>query len=181
MKIILYRIAKGKIYEEYLRQYNADIQIDSYETLEELSDNLSSSDMVILSEKAIREYIHLYERYLTKQVYFNDGKNIEKLSVDEIYYVEANMKKICIRKKEEECIVNCSLKDAEQLLSKYDFLKVHRSYIINLKYFKRLTRNSVVLDNGVEVPVSKYRYPDVKIQLVDYIKKQREYSLKKDD
>lgn len=181
MRIILYRIAKGKIYGEYLRQHNADIQIDCYETFEELRDNLSSSDMVILSEKAIREYIQLYERYFTKQVCFNDGRSIEKLSVDEIYYVEANMKKICIRKKEEECTVNCSLKDTEQLLSGYDFLKVHRSYIINLKHFKRLMRNSILLDNGVEVPVSKYRYPEVKIQVLDYIKKQREYALEKDD
>ncbi len=172
MKIMLYGIAKGKMYGEYLEQCAANIRVDCCETLSELSDNLSSCDLVILSEKAVKQYIHLYERYFAKSICFNDGKSIEKLSVDEIYYVEANMKKICIRKKAEECTVNYALKDAEQLLLDYDFLKVHRSYIINLRHFKKLMHNSIILDNGVEVPVSKYRYPDVKIRLMDYIQKQ---------
>lgn len=181
MKIILYKIAKGKMYGEYLQQIAVNTQAECCEEREELNNNLSSSDLVMLSEKAIRQYIHLYEQYFTRQIYFNDGKSIEKLSVDEIYYVEANMKKIYIRKKEEECVLNHSLKEVEQLLSKYDFLKIHRSYIVNLKHFRKLTHNSMFLDNGIEVPISKYRYKDVKIQVMDYIERQKECDLGKYD
>ena len=171
MKIILYKIARGEIYGEYLQQIAVDTQAECCEEREELNNNLSSSDLVMLSEKAIRQYIHLYEQYFARQIYFNDGKSIEKLSC--CYFLEIIG--------EEECVLNHSLKEAEQLLSKYDFLKIHRSYIVNLKHFRKLTHNSMFLDNGIEVPISKYRYKDVKIQVMDYIERQKECDLEKED
>ena len=44
----------------------------------------------------------------------------------------------------------------KQLLS-YDFVKIHKKYIVNLKYIKRIhiAEEKILLDNGVELEISR--------------------------
>ena len=42
-----------------------------------------------------------------------------------------------------------------------DFVKVHRSYIVNMQYIANITRTEIVLLNGEKIPVSKSRYAEV--------------------
>ena len=54
--------------------------------------------------------------------------------------------------------VSRTLKEVEQILSKRNFLRVHKSYIINLKYIKRYIKGEggiVVLTDGSEVEISR--------------------------
>ncbi len=51
-----------------------------------------------------------------------------------------------------------TLADLEgKLLSRPEFLKVHRSYIVNLSYIQAIDMNCVVMKNGHSVPVSRKR------------------------
>lgn len=53
-----------------------------------------------------------------------------------------------------------NLKDYEDLLSPYAFLRVHRSALINLQYVQRYVKGRggyVVLTNGTELEVSRAR------------------------
>ncbi len=59
--------------------------------------------------------------------------------------------------------VTAPLSDYEpKLLSWPDFIKVHRSYIVNLRHVQRLEPGSVVTQSGRTVPVSKYLYPELR-------------------
>lgn len=56
-----------------------------------------------------------------------------------------------------------TLSDFEtRLLLWPDFIKVHRAYIVNLRYVERMESNSLLLRNGDVVPVSKHLYPQIK-------------------
>ena len=48
------------------------------------------------------------------------------------------------------------LKGQKQLFS-YDFVKIHKKYIVNLKYIKRIhiAEEKILLDNGVELEISR--------------------------
>jgi two-component system LytT family response regulator len=55
-------------------------------------------------------------------------------------------------------LVSRTLKDNEELLSEYNFLRIHKSHLINLKYvttFSRNERGFVLMADGSEVPVSR--------------------------
>lgn len=64
------------------------------------------------------------------------------------------IKSIFIRKSFDE--------EIEELLSDKNFLQVHKSYVINLKYVKKLLPDSVIMENGKTIPVSKKRTAEVK-------------------
>lgn len=59
--------------------------------------------------------------------------------------------------------VRGTLSDFEaRLLHRPDFIKVYRSYIVNLHHVEKMEANSILLCGGHSVPVSKYLYPQVK-------------------
>lgn len=55
----------------------------------------------------------------------------------------------------------------EQLQTSYEslgFIRIHKSYIVNYKYIFEINKNSLILDNSAELPVSRHRLSDVKKQ-----------------
>ncbi|MCO6475960.1 MAG: response regulator transcription factor [Phaeodactylibacter sp.] len=52
-------------------------------------------------------------------------------------------------------VVSRELLEVEKMLSDYDFVRIHRSYIINLAYVKAFKNGFITLTEEVEVPVSK--------------------------
>ena len=49
------------------------------------------------------------------------------------------------------------------------FLKVHRSYVVGLKYIKRVSRTGICLVNGERIPVSRGMYDAVHAALIKYL------------
>lgn len=53
-----------------------------------------------------------------------------------------------------------------------EFVRCHRSYIVNLKFVVRITKTDVVLENGTAVPLSRRLYRDVNQAFINYYKAQ---------
>lgn len=49
------------------------------------------------------------------------------------------------------------------------FFKVHRSYIVNLKYIRKITRTEITIDGDTTVPVSRGMYDEVHAALIRYL------------
>lgn len=65
-----------------------------------------------------------------------------------------------------------ALADFEEiLLSREEFLKIHRSYIINLGYIRTLNGNCVVTKNGYEIPVSRQRRNQVRNAYIRFLQR----------
>lgn len=90
--------------------------------------------------------------------------SVMNLAFSRIYCVEVMGKNVFFHMdngKTEE--VRGSLSDFEsRLLLCPDFLKVHRAYIINLRYVERIDASSIILCDGRSVPVSKHLYSQIK-------------------
>lgn len=55
---------------------------------------------------------------------------------DEIYYVKADLTEVIFRTQEGFSYFNHKISEVEQLLSPYEFVRIHRSYLINLNRIK---------------------------------------------
>lgn len=56
----------------------------------------------------------------------------------------------------------------EQKLSDYGFLRIHKSYLVNMKHIRKLSNYTAFLDTGEELPVPRLRYQTVREQFVTY-------------
>lgn len=66
-------------------------------------------------------------------------------------------------------MISKTLKDNEELLKDYDFIRPHRSHLINLAYVKKYVKSDggyIVLSEGTKIPVSR-RKKDVVINYLD--------------
>lgn len=56
----------------------------------------------------------------------------------------------------------------EERLSGYGFLRIHKSYLVNMKHICRISNYAVYLDNGEELPVPRLKYQAVKEEFVAF-------------
>lgn len=62
-----------------------------------------------------------------------------------------------------------SLADMEQRLSEFDFIRTHKSYLVNCRYVYSIERGRVILIDNTEIPLSRYKSDAVKSKVKNYI------------
>ena len=113
-------------------------------------------------------------KYLEK-----DDKNRVVLKIDEdnvvfftneIYYIEKEKSsKQFLVYLEDKCVVAKGVLSAiENQLLEQHFMRTHRSYLVNMKHFRRIQKNDLVLSNGNLVPISRRKEKELKQQFMRY-------------
>lgn len=87
-------------------------------------------------------------------LYVNIDKRLIKINLTEIKFIEASGDYIQINTDQKRYTVHTTLKKIEEKLPEDIFLKVHRSFIINIKRIVDIEDNSVLIGKSV-IPVSR--------------------------
>ena len=123
--------------------------------------------------KALAETIDRYFCYCDADVesYFTYKVSgmVQKMRLDDIFYFMSSGRKCSIVNKGGDSEFYAKLDEVEARLDPEQFLRVHQSYIVQLKYIKSLTRDGMTMNNGLFVPVSQKRYVTVKKQFMKYL------------
>ena len=90
----------------------------------------------------------------TKEIYINIDKRLIKIDLGSIKLIQANGDYINIKTDTINYTVHTTLKKIEEKLSNSIFLKIHRSYIINLNKIVDIQDSTVLIGKDV-VPISK--------------------------
>ena len=91
--------------------------------------------------------------------FIKDGTRFIKLNINEIVYIEALGDYIKIFTENEKHTIISTMKNMEKKLSEYNFIRIHRAYIVNLNFVKEFEENAVVVD-GKSLTVSRFYKPD---------------------
>lgn len=86
--------------------------------------------------------------------FIKDKQKLIKLAYSDILYAEACDNYSILFTKDSKYIVSYSLKHVENKLSKNEFFRVHRSFVVNLNHIQQINPKSILLD-GKEIPVSE--------------------------
>jgi len=92
--------------------------------------------------------------------YINIDRRLIKIDLPSIYLIEAKGDYIKIKTENQDYTVHSTLKKIEEKLPESLFLKIHRSYIINLKKIVDIEDNSVLIKKDV-IPVSRSKRPEL--------------------
>lgn len=96
----------------------------------------------------------------------SEGK-IKIIPTNEIQYIEANGDNVKIMSNEGSFSKNKTMSYFEEQLSTNDFVRIHRSYLVNVSLVSRIDAydkesHLAVLSNGIQLPVSKSGYQRLK-------------------
>lgn len=141
-------------YQEYAVQgYKVD-------AIDYLLKPFGMSDVLRAAEKVKRQYDLFHTASLSpmdedEALFLKTEYKVVRVLVSHIVFIEGMSEylRIHVADHPKPVIVLLSMKKMEERLSNADFMRIHKSYIINLHHIAEINRSRVVLDNGAEIPV----------------------------
>jgi two-component system LytT family response regulator len=99
----------------------------------------------------------------TRRILVRDGPRVHVLPVEKIEYVQAQDDYVCFRCEGKEHLKEQTLGELETLLDPARFVRIHRSYLLNLDRLSRVELDErenrmAVLTDGRRLPISRTGY-----------------------
>ena len=116
---------------------------------------------------AERESINAKEAKDEPSIAIKTGATTKKIYLYKIIYLEVFNRKVILYKTDGEVEFYGKLTELEDRLSE-DFVRCHRAYIVNLRYVLKYSANSITLENGRSILMSKQRYADFVRKYLEY-------------
>jgi len=98
-------------------------------------------------------------------------KDVYTFDVNNLYYVEAQLKYSIFHTNSSNVEIKAKLMDIESQLDEYNFLKPHRSYLINPAYISVIKKSEICMKDGQIIPVSRGRIDIIKQEYLEYTNK----------
>lgn len=105
------------------------------------------------------------------QVTFTFLEGEKRLYTDNILYVESREHKSIFHYMEEGIVtyqIYDKLDSVEKRLGNCNFLRIHKSYLVNMKHIRRVSNYAAFLDTDEELPIPRLRFQSVKESFVEY-------------
>jgi two-component system LytT family response regulator len=104
------------------------------------------------------------------RILISDGARVQVIPVERIAYIEAQDDYVAVHADGRHWLKNQRLAELEGQLDPHAFLRVHRSYIVNLAAIAGIEpagrdRHCAVLTSGVRIPISRSGYQKVRAVL----------------
>jgi len=102
-----------------------------------------------------------------ERIVIKDGSKIKIIPIQDVHYLEAADDFVKVFTKEGYFLKNKTMSHFEQVLDPSQFVRSHRSYIVNLQQITRIDpyekdNHIAILRSGAKVPVSRTGYPKLK-------------------
>ena len=114
-----------------------------------------------VSQNQIENFFNNYQNLQNKKLVLRTAESMHIVNVDDIMRCEAdNSYTTFFTTDGEKIIVSKGIKEYDELLSNYGFVRPHQSHIVNLNFVKRLDKSDgsfLILKGGKEIPVSTRR------------------------
>lgn len=119
----------------------------------------------------------LKEAVLSYIEYFNDKKLMytfdvtggrRPILISNIFYIESEGHYAIIHTKEESIYSRSNISNLENDLKKYGFIRIQRSFLVNLKYVSNITGKNVILVSGEELPIKRGSMENIRRKLFEY-------------
>lgn len=103
----------------------------------------------------------------SQRIVIKDGSKIKIIPVQDVHYLEAADDFVKVFTKEGYFLKNKTMNHFEQVLDPSQFVRSHRSYIVNVQQITRIDpyekdSHVAILRSGAKVPVSRTGYPKLR-------------------
>lgn len=120
------------------------------------------------TESLLKDAVHLPGQ--TERVVVKTGGKIKIVPIPELQYLEAADDYVKLHTKEGVFLKNKTMSYFEQTLNPGQFVRTHRSYIVNVQEITRIDpyekeNHMAILKSGAQIPVSKAGYAKLKAVL----------------
>lgn len=104
-----------------------------------------------------------------RTIFLRAAKEVQRIPVDSIVYVEVLSHKLVVHTLQSEYEAKLSITAMEEMLGE-GFVRCHRSFLAGIAFIDRITKDSVVFDDGRTIPLARSAYGEVNQAFIEYYK-----------
>ncbi len=104
-----------------------------------------------------------------EQVTFTFVEGEATLQPEEILYIETSRHKNIFHTTDRTYSIYRKMDELEAALKGLDFLRCHQSFLVNMRYIRKISSYVMTLTTGQELSVPKARYREVKRRYGEYL------------
>lgn len=122
-------------------------------------------------DSELEDIIKRLDKYLTEieRCYtFNSHNKLISVRLNDINYIEVYGHETLVHTANAVLTTSKALSAIEKELSEYGFIRTHKSFIVNTRYIFSVERNSIILSNGENLPVSRTKLADIKQMMIKF-------------
>lgn len=140
----------------------SEYALDGYkvEAVDYLLKPFGLGDVMAAANKVKRRYELMHTATVSNidqddALFLKTEYRVVRILIPHIIYIEGMSEylRIYLDGQEKPIIVLLSMKKMEERLTDYAFMRIHKSYIINLRHIMEINKSRVVLDTGKDIPV----------------------------
>ncbi|CEH34827.1 LytR/AlgR family response regulator transcription factor [Romboutsia lituseburensis] len=120
-------------------------------------------------KKHIISCVKEVNRNKSSYIAINEKNDAYKLKISDITYIEIQKREMTIHTINKDYIINSSMSKMENELSKYNFYRCHKSFMVNIDFIKNIKQYVAILENKEEVPISRYKFKDTKARFLSHL------------
>lgn len=105
-----------------------------------------------------------------KTITIISDRKIYKVTSQDIVYIESLFEYVCYYTKKTKLLSLGALKDVTNELPTNEFIRIHKSYIINIRHLNNYSAVKVMLSNGTELPIGRVYKDDFKAAISKFYK-----------
>lgn len=116
------------------------------------------------------DYVNTHITTENSYIIFSVSGEKKRINYDDIIYFESMGHYVTLHLEHEEYDYKYNIGDLCDDLIGTEFIRTHRSYVVNIKYVEKITRNECRLVQNISVPLSRNSYKSVNEKFIDYYK-----------
>ncbi len=139
----------------------------SVHTFGYISEPFKAKEIEALLKDSLEDSVYNQVDFPTFIIKTDKGR--ELINVKNIYCLECNNHTIKLTTRTQTFFFNSSIKQLLSKLKRYGFEICHRSYLVNLSCIKQIRGYYVILDNGIQIPISQKKASAFKEKYYQYL------------
>lgn len=115
--------------------------------------------------------ISLNMNYVAQKKKFNFNEGTKIVALERLLYIESRLHKLefyIMEDKLKKYSIYGKLDELEKELQGNDFIRIHQSYLVNMKHIEKVSQYEALLNNGIKLEIPKARYKFVEETFVSY-------------
>lgn len=118
--------------------------------------------------KEVIRYVQEKQGASRQLIIKEDGEEL-LININDVIYLESMNQNVRIVTTQGEHVIRYNIGDFEEQLKNYGFFRSHRGYLISLAKVKKLSKNDVIMEGDVILPVSRSNVKALKDALYTYV------------
>lgn len=106
--------------------------------------------------------------YFRTEVTLDFSFGVETFFTDNLLYAESKLHAIYFHFYEKTRHLYNTLDSIQKILPTEEFVRIHKSYLVNIRHLEDVKNYTAFLDNGIELPISQKKFSETKKRLFLY-------------